>query len=293
MGALASRAAQEGDALIAIEQRGKPVQIVVRRRDDRRFWQQSLDLRRRRGRCRLQSDVARDDNDRHATLADRFADRDLEDTRHLRCGRHELAIVTAFLEQRLGMCLLEIPAADLGAWDLRGDCEHRHARAVAVKKAVDEVQVAWPAASGTDRELAGQVCLGAGREGADLFVPHMDPLDLALAADSVGQTVQAVTDNPIDPLDASGGEGFSELIRNGCHESCSEVRALHRRILATCSKSAKNLAACAAEILMMRNLMIWNAAIYCAEVGRSNDVAALPEPWFRKAWRERASTPWA
>ena len=140
---------------------------------------------------------------------------------------------------------------------------------MAVKKAVDEVQVAWPAASGTDCELAGQVCLGAGREGADLFVPHMYPLDLALAADSVGQTVQAVADNPIDPLDASGGEDFSELIRNGCHESCSEVRAFHRRILATCSRSAKKgLAACAAEILMRRNLMIWNAAIYCTLVAR-------------------------
>jgi hypothetical protein len=26
--------------------------------------------------------------------------------------------------------------------------------------------------------------------------------------------------------------------------------------------------------------MIRNAAIYCAGVGRSNDVAALPAPWF-------------
>src|SRR5262249_16184676 len=123
------------------------------------------------------------------------------------------------------MRLLEIPAADLGAWDLRGDAEHRHARAVAVKKAVNQVQVAWPAASRTDCEFAGQMGLGAGREGTDLFVSHMHPLDLALAADGVGQTIQAVADNPINALDASGGEDVSELIRNGCHESCSEVRA--------------------------------------------------------------------
>jgi len=54
------------------------------------------------------------------------------------------------------------------------------------QKAVDEVQVARPAASGTNGEIAGQVGLGAGREGGDLFVPHMHPLDLALAADGVG-----------------------------------------------------------------------------------------------------------
>src|SRR4051794_15466910 len=122
------------------------------------------------------------------------------------------------------MCFLEIPAADLGAWDVRGDGEHRHARAVAVKEAVDEVQVAWPATSRADCELAGQMCFGAGRESGDLFVPHMYPLDLALPANSVGQTVQAVAHNSVDAHDAGGGKDCSELIRNGCHESCSEVR---------------------------------------------------------------------
>jgi hypothetical protein len=72
------------------------------------------------------------------------------------------------------------------------------------------------------------VCLGAGREGGDLFVPHMDPLYLALAADGVGQAVQAVADDSINPLDAGGGEDVCKLIRNGCHESRSEVRCVPR-----------------------------------------------------------------
>jgi hypothetical protein len=86
------------------------------------------------------------------------------------------------------------------------------------------------------------VCLGASREGGDLFVPHMHPLNLALAADGVGQTVQAVADDSIDPLDAGGGEDGSELIRNGSHESRSEVRRVHRQIWATRSRSAKKAA---------------------------------------------------
>jgi hypothetical protein len=92
----------------------------------------------------------------------------------------------------------------------------------------------------------------------------MHPLDLALAADGVGQTVQAVADNPVDPLDASGGEDFSKLIRNGSHESCSEIRRVPPTDLGNLQR--EDLAACVAEILMKGNLMIWNAAIYCTLV---------------------------
>jgi hypothetical protein len=57
---------------------------------------------------------------------------------------------------------------------------------VAIEQAIDEVQVAGSAASGADRKLSCQVRLGPGREGRDLLVPYMDPLDLALAADRIG-----------------------------------------------------------------------------------------------------------
>ena len=89
---------------------------------------------------------------------------------------------------------------------------------MAVEQAVDEVQIARSAAAGADRELAGQMRLGAGREGRNLLVPDMDPLDLALPAERVGQAVQAVADNAINPLDARCGEGFRELVGNSlCH----------------------------------------------------------------------------
>ena len=110
------------------------------------------------------------------------------------------------------MGFLEIACADLGRRDLRSDGEHGHPRAVAVEQAVDEMEVAGTAAAGADGELARQMRLGARREGRDLLVSDMDPFDLALAAKRVGQPVQAVANNAVDPLDANRGEYIRELI---------------------------------------------------------------------------------
>ena len=90
--------------------------------------------------------------------------------------------MAAFAEQVLRMGFLEIACADFGRGDLRGNGKHRHTRAVAIKEAIDQVQITRPAAPGADRELARQMGLGARREGRDLLVPDMHPLDLALAA---------------------------------------------------------------------------------------------------------------
>ena len=125
--------------------------------------------------------------------------------------------MAALLEQRLRMGFLEIAGTDLRRRNVRGDGKHRHAGAVAVEQAVDEVQVAGSATAGADREFAGQMRLGAGREGRDLFVAHVHPFDLALAAQRVGQPVQAVADDAINPLHAGRGEGFGELVRDCFH----------------------------------------------------------------------------
>ena len=83
---------------------------------------------------------------------------------------------------------------------------------MAVEKAVNEVQIARPAAASTNGQLARQMRLGTSRKGGDLFVPDVDPLDLALASQSVGEAVEAIADNAIDPLDAHRGQGLRELI---------------------------------------------------------------------------------
>jgi hypothetical protein len=98
--------------------------------------------------------VARDDDQRHAALADRLADRDLEGARHLVGARDELAVMAALVEERLGMRLLEVAAAS--------DAEDRNTRAVAVEQAIDEVQIARTAAPGANCELTGYMRLRPG-----------------------------------------------------------------------------------------------------------------------------------
>jgi len=82
------------------------------------------------------------------------------------------------------------------------------------------VQITRAAAPGANGELPRQMRLRARRERRDFLVPNMHPLDLALPAKRVGQPVQTVADNPVDPLDASSRERIRELISNGfCHLS--------------------------------------------------------------------------
>jgi hypothetical protein len=80
------------------------------------------------------------------------------------------------------------------------------------------MQIAGSTASGADREFPCQVRLGTGRESRDLLVAHMHPFDLALAADRIGQPVQAIADDAIYSLHAGCSEDFCELIRDCfCH----------------------------------------------------------------------------
>ena len=58
---------------------------------------------------------------------------------------------------------------------------------------------------------------GAGREGGDLFVADVQPLELTLLADGVCQPVQAIPDDAIDPFHARGGEGLGELFSDRGH----------------------------------------------------------------------------
>ena len=117
-------------------------------------------------------------------------------------------------EQLLGVCLLEIVAADLAARDVGCDGQARHAVAVAVEQAVDQVHVAGPATAGADGEFAGQVGLGASREGAGLLVAHMDPVDLLHAAKRIGEAVQGVPGDAVDPLHAGGAKGLGHQVGN-------------------------------------------------------------------------------
>src|SRR5258705_9811411 len=128
------------------------------------------------------------------------------------------------------MGFLEISGAEFGRRDLRCNGKHGHARPLTIEQAIDQVQIAGAAASRTDREFSRQVRLGAGCERSDLLVPHMHPFDLALAANRIGQPIEAVADDAIDPLDARGSEGFCKLISNCLGHNDSLLYARMREV---------------------------------------------------------------
>ena len=60
--------------------------------------------------------------------------------------------------------------------------------------------------------------LGTSCKDRNLFVPHMDPLYLAVAANGIGQAIQGrrrFHRSASDPLHTRDRESFYELIRNG------------------------------------------------------------------------------
>src|SRR5258707_533342 len=72
--------------------------------------------------------------------------------------------MTALAEELIGMGLLEVAGADLGARNVGGDGKHRNLVAVRIEEPVDEVQVAGAAAAGADGKLSGQFGVGGGVE---------------------------------------------------------------------------------------------------------------------------------
>jgi hypothetical protein len=96
--------------------------------------------------------------------------------------------------------------------DMRGDGKHRHARAMAIEQAVDEMQVTRPATAGAHRELSGQMRLDPCGERTRLFIANVHPSDLALPTNGIGDAVERVADDRIDPFDARRSEGLDELV---------------------------------------------------------------------------------
>src|SRR5262245_65769843 len=158
--------------------------------------------------------------------------RHLQGARHLVGAGDQLAKMAALLEQLLRMRLLKIAGADFRRWNLRRDGEHRQGRAVAGEQAVDEMQVARSAAAGADRELTREMGLATGGKRRDLLVPDVNPFDLALAAQRVGQPVETVADDAVNAFDSRRHENVGELIRDPlCHRSFP-FRAPQRKIWA-------------------------------------------------------------
>jgi hypothetical protein len=81
--------------------------------------------------------------------------------------------VAAFLEQDFGVRRLEVLDADLRAGNVHSDRQHGHLAAVAVEQAVDQVQLARPAAACARGELPRELGLRAGGKRRAFLVAHV------------------------------------------------------------------------------------------------------------------------
>jgi hypothetical protein len=109
---------------------------------------------------------------------------------------------------------LEVAGADFAAWDLRGDRKNRHPVPMAIEQAINKMEVARTATAGADRELSGELGLGARRETSYFLMPHMHPLYTFSLAHRVGKAVKRVADYTVNPPYARGGERLDKYL---CH----------------------------------------------------------------------------
>src|SRR5258706_9929018 len=103
-------------------------------------------------------------------------------------------------EQVFRMSCLEIIDSDFAAGDVGGDCQNRHAIALAVEQAVDQMKVAWTAAPRTYSKASGKMGFSPRCKCRSLLVAHMDPVDRLSLPQCIGETVERVSDHSIVAL---------------------------------------------------------------------------------------------
>ena len=212
MGAGTAAAAEQRDALGAVEKFGQRLQFAFGRLDDRRCRQQPGIRRDAALRRRTQRNIARDDDDGDAAPPHGRANGVFQDVRQLRRIGNQFAIMAAFAEQVLRMRLLKIAATDFGGRNLRGDGEHRRAAAMRIEQAVDEMQIAGTARPRADRKLAGDLRFSRGGKGRDLLMPDVNPVDRLSLAQRVGEAVEAIADHAENALDAGLGQRLRDEV---------------------------------------------------------------------------------
>src|SRR5216683_8129736 len=112
----------------------------------------------------LKRDIAGNGNDSNTALGDGGLHGNLKHSRHLLRFRHQFTVMAALREEMFGISLLKISAANFPARNLCGDGEDWNAAALTVVEAINQVHIPGPTTSGTYRQLASEMGLGAGRE---------------------------------------------------------------------------------------------------------------------------------
>jgi hypothetical protein len=86
---------------------------------------------------------------------------------------------------------------------------------------VEEMRHARAGGPAHDHRLTGQIRLGHGGEYAILFVPHMDQLDLPVAAQGIDDRIEGITDDAVTACHAGLCEHCPHDVGNGARHDDS------------------------------------------------------------------------
>jgi hypothetical protein len=126
--------------------------------------------------------------------------------------------MTAPGEYLFRMSLLKISTPDFSARNLCRDGQNGDAAALAVVKAIDQVHVSRPAASGAYRQFASEMRLCAGRERGCLLMAHANPLDVLAGANRIRDAIERIAGDSVNSLNARFQQDvYQQVSHSLCH----------------------------------------------------------------------------
>src|SRR6266853_3060377 len=161
----------------------------------------------------LKRDIAGNGNDSNTALGDGSLHGNLEHARHLLRLRYHLAVMAALRKEMLGISLLKISTANFPTRNLCSNSEDGNAAALTVVEAINQMHVAGATTSGTYRQLASEMGLGAGGERRCLLVSYTNPANVLSNSNRICNSVERVAWDSIDPLDTGFSQNVNQQLR--------------------------------------------------------------------------------
>jgi hypothetical protein len=124
------------------------------------------------------------------------------------------------------MGLLKISTPDFGARNLRRDGQNGDAAALAIVKAVDQMHISGPAASGAYSQFASEMRLCARRERRCLLIARANPSDLVAGANRIRDAIERIAWDAVNSLDARSQQDVYQQVSHSLGHFYSFLKSL-------------------------------------------------------------------
>src|SRR6202521_3095522 len=114
--------------------------------------------------------------------------------------------------------LLKISTSDFSARNLRRDGQNGDAAALAIVKAIDQMHVSRPAASGAHRQFASEMRFCTGGERGCLLMAHANPLDVLAGANRIRDAIERIARDSVNSLNVRFQQDIYQQVSHSlCH----------------------------------------------------------------------------